>query len=517
MPSLRTLIYCISLDFVYLNAIPHFDDILGVGNNVKNDNSFRADRLHFLESRARTPWLKKELGIPSATGVIKKTTRDLIDVDDSSCNMAMFGGDTNAYWACLTESALQTNWFPSPISGLYSYQDWNSFDGFWQNGAVLETLANFAHYANHTRYRNAILSSYRNLTELLNAYQPQPSFDDEAWFGISYAKIYEVFGETRFLNTAVDIYNWSWELGWDSTGTCNGGFWFDGAYGSKVTITNAQFLYLGAKLYRLTGSKNQDFLNKIKEIWNFIESNKIIDPVTFQVSDGIDLVTCAVNKFYGWTYDSGVLIGALVEIFKISSDPSTIKLAHAIANATITNLSKDGVLTENCDANGCQDNDDAKMFKGIFVRHLRYLIDVSDDDHRRSYTKWIQININSVINSTLCMEPIQNCNVTLSDGKPNSNLTGPVFDTSWRGPFRHTAPAQQTSVLDLFIAGIASGTQCQGQGCHYDPVIPPIKPLTCKDNPCPPHRECCNFYTGYQTCCTTKEKCIAGDGCYTTS
>ena len=64
----------------------------------------------------------------------------------SQCNLDMFKGDLNAYLACLTEFALQSNWFPSPISGLYSYLDWNSFDGFWQNGAVLETLANFAHY-----------------------------------------------------------------------------------------------------------------------------------------------------------------------------------------------------------------------------------------------------------------------------------------------------------------------------------------------------------------------------------
>lgn len=62
----------------------------------------------------------------------------------------MFNGDKNAFRACSTVYALQYNWFPSPIAGLFSYQAWNGFDGFWQNGAVLETLANWMEYGNNT-------------------------------------------------------------------------------------------------------------------------------------------------------------------------------------------------------------------------------------------------------------------------------------------------------------------------------------------------------------------------------
>ena len=41
------------------------------------------------------------------------------DEDGSGCTKEMFGGDENAYLACITQYALQTNWFPSPIAGLY--------------------------------------------------------------------------------------------------------------------------------------------------------------------------------------------------------------------------------------------------------------------------------------------------------------------------------------------------------------------------------------------------------------
>ena len=37
--------------------------------------------------------------------------------------------------------------------GLFSYQTWNGMDGFWQNGVILETMANAMHYLNFTRWK----------------------------------------------------------------------------------------------------------------------------------------------------------------------------------------------------------------------------------------------------------------------------------------------------------------------------------------------------------------------------
>ncbi len=40
-----------------------------------------------------------------------------------------------------------------------------------------------------------------------------------------------------------------------------------------------------------------------------------------------------------------------------------------------------------------------------------------------------------------------------SDGPPAYEAKGPVFDAVWMGPFRQARPIQQTSALDLFLAG----------------------------------------------------------------
>ena len=117
-----------------------------------------------------------------------------------ACTREMFGNSSAALQACKAQFSLQRNWYPDPIQGLFSYQTWNGMDGFWQNGVVLETMANCLHYLNNTRYRSVVVGSDRSLDDLLLAYGPQPSFDDMAWYGLAYSRIYEASLQTEGLH-----------------------------------------------------------------------------------------------------------------------------------------------------------------------------------------------------------------------------------------------------------------------------------------------------------------------------
>ena len=155
---------------------------------------------------------------------------------------------------------------PGTAQGLFTYQTWNGMDGFWQNGVVVETLANCMHYLNNTRYRSVVTASARTLDQLLLAYGPQPSFDDMAWYGLAYTRwsaacgchvscvmchvscvmchvscvrVYEVTKEHKFLTIARAIFSWVWREGWD-TAVCGGGVWFDNTRGGKQTIEQVQ-------------------------------------------------------------------------------------------------------------------------------------------------------------------------------------------------------------------------------------------------------------------------------------
>ena len=41
-------------------------------------------------------------------------------------------------------------------------------------------------------------------------------------------------------------------------------------------------------------------------------------------------------------------------------------------------------------------------------------------------------------------------------------IIGPVFDTVWTGPFNESRPIQQTSALDLLLAGVEEGVSSTG-------------------------------------------------------
>ena len=70
-------------------------------------------------------------------------------------------------------------------------------------------------------------------------------------------------------------------------------------------------------------------------------------------------------------------------------------------------MTKHGVLMEPCDANrSC--NLDASIFKGIFVRNLRYLLDVTKERSRvKLYRRFLNTNIASLRHNASC-EPHHN-------------------------------------------------------------------------------------------------------------
>ena len=284
-------------------------------------------------------------------------------------------------------------------------------DGFWQNGVAVESSANAMHYLNATRYRSVVLGSYRSLDELLLAYGPQPSFDDMAWYGLAYMRVYEVTRRTEFLSIGRAIFDWIWREGWD-TGVCGGGVWFDNNYNAKQTIENVQMVQLGARLGRLLAASNssQDYLKKAELTWHWLASHQLYDNTTHQVFDGLDLSTCSCTDRTTYTYTAGTLVGGLVELFRATGQPSYLATAHNITAAVIRNLTTaDGVLVEPCDRDDTCDLD-ADIFKGIFMKNLRYLLDADPSaPAATTYRKFVARNIAAVKGNAMCEPGINGC------------------------------------------------------------------------------------------------------------
>lgn len=155
------------------------------------------------------------------------------------------------------------------------------------------------------------------------------------------------------------------------------------------------------------------------------------------VNDGLtEDGTCANNGDTVWTYNQGVVLGGLAELYVATGDAAYLDAARRIADAVLASasLSPGGILTESCEAaaggGGCDNNQQA--FKGIFARNLGEL-NVQLDD--RPYSAYLADNAEAA---------------WTEDRDAESGL----FGISWAGPYENASVGTQSSVISLLVANI---------------------------------------------------------------
>ena len=143
-----------------------------------------------------------------------------------------------------------------------------------------------------------------------------------------------------------------------------------------------------------------------------------------------DSNNCQLNKGNYHTYNQGIILSGLVELYKVKNDKSFLDLAHKIARATLTNLVyDDGILKDPKEPNL---NGDASQFKGIFMRNLGFLYSVSP---KEEYKMFILNNANSIWSIA-------------RDKKTNE------FGVVWNMSPETTDASRQSSALDAFNAAM---------------------------------------------------------------
>jgi predicted alpha-1,6-mannanase (GH76 family) len=164
-----------------------------------------------------------------------------------------------------------------------------------------------------------------------------------------------------------------------------------------------------------------------------------------------------------WTYNQGVILGALCDLFTATGDHHLITQARGIADALIHNTvinsnsgppkfgATDGILTEYSDGDlSCEEAGiDPRQFKGIFVRNLVKLWATSGRPER--YRQFILKNAASAISNM------------------NSNNQ---FGASWSAHVDTTFDfIRQTSAVDLLNAALLVQHQLHADLSYLSPLL----------------------------------------------
>jgi predicted alpha-1,6-mannanase (GH76 family) len=157
------------------------------------------------------------------------------------------------------------------------------------------------------------------------------------------------------------------------------------------------------------------------------------------VNDGLnaaDPAHCTNNGKNTWSYNQGVILGALVELNHAAPDPALRATAASIALAAIEHLTDaNGVLREPGNAHT---GGDVPQFKGIFSRNLMLLNNAFPD---RRYQDFARVNARSL----------------WEKDRDAANH----FGFWWAGPFDLPDASRQSSALDALIAAVAAQPTAQ--------------------------------------------------------
>jgi predicted alpha-1,6-mannanase (GH76 family) len=311
------------------------------------------------------------------------------------------------------------------VQTLQAWYDWRTglwrTTNWWNAANALTMLVNYSILSGSTVYQPVIENTFSVNASggFLNDY-----YDDEGWWALAWIDAYDWTQNLDYLNTAGSIFD-DMTTGWDDV--CGGGIWWSKARGYKNAIANELFLSVAAHLAnRVTDPVAQArYHNWAQREWQWFVQSGMINSQNL-INDGLDS-SCQNNHRTTWSYNQGVILAGLVELYQQNPDWSLAQTAYDIAQATIVNLTDaNGILHDRCEPS-C--GADGVQFKGIFVRNLMALNDVFPDER---YVQFTRANAQSIWDR---------------DQGPDYQ-----FGQVWSGPFDSGNAASQSSALDALVA-----------------------------------------------------------------
>ena len=232
---------------------------------------------------------------------------------------------------------------------------------YWWQAHALDAVVDAVARTGDAPTRDRVAAHLKGIVRRNGGRISNDYYDDMAWMGLALMRADEVAGvDTRALVAELwaDI-----QRGWD--GRHGGIVWRRGDTYTN-TPANAPSAILAARLHRRHGVRaDLEWARRIAD-W---EQATLVDPATGVVWDGIHPDSDPEPSRDLHTYNQGTVVGAEIELFRITGDREHLDRARRTATAAIERFSDpvSGLLPP-------EGTGDGGLFKGILARYLADLL-----------------------------------------------------------------------------------------------------------------------------------------------
>jgi predicted alpha-1,6-mannanase (GH76 family) len=332
----------------------------------------------------------------------------------TSATVPVSGGGSRVYYATVVATSAEGDSSPSPqvstvqltgydgeaeaaVEELQTYYDSSTglfnTTGWWNSANALNAIIDSMRLTGSRIYMSDVANTFA--TAVNEAPPPTPgdfidtAYDDTQWWALTWLNAYELTGNPAYLQMVETMY--TYVTGAWTPSQCGGGLVWQTTNNYQNSVTNELFLELSARLYLVTHQAS--YLQWAQKELTWFNASGLINSSNL-INDGLT-TTCQNNGQTTWTYNQGIILGGLAALYQATDDHAYLTEAEEIADAAISTLvSSDGILTEPCTGPTCPtQNPDQTQFKGIFIRNLDALYQVTGD---QAYRTFIDQNASSI-------------------------------------------------------------------------------------------------------------------------
>lgn len=241
---------------------------------------------------------------------------------------------------------------------------------YWWHAHVIDSLIDGYRRTRSQRYMKRVDRVVEGVLALNGGTLLHNYYDDMEWMALALLRAYDETKDVKYKEWTLTLWEniktaWNDHMG-------GGMAWRKNQLDYKNTPANAPAAILAARLYQRFGVESDfEWAARIYH-WN---KDNLTDPETGFVWDGMNrLGDGKIDIDWEYTYCQGVMIGAGVELYRITGDGVYAADAVKTANAALDRFvqEQDGMLPN-------EGEDDCGLFKGIFVRYLGELLSVRPD------------------------------------------------------------------------------------------------------------------------------------------